>query len=720
MRFLCVAGFAALAACAASDRASPTDVTIAPIDGPVVLECDDWSRPDWLLVTRVVDALTGEPLTGARIHHCHERDQPPGGVFFDDGTWRADEFGFVRVPPCRQRADWFFVEQDGYGPIAAMGYLPSVVQLMPGVDLPVRVVDPLDRPIADAEVGLCLGCGHTPDVRVATADASGAAVVHCVETTARVIEESGIRDLYPRAAGFSGCYSGVKWRLGDPPKVLRPDFVPAVRGRVVSPTGVPLGGVAIGDRVLHRGPWTWSAADGTFCHIGREERNRELCVFAFGREYSLRPPAIDCPIEVLLPAAAPRQRALGRLRVTVRDGATGDAIANAVVDVWLPGLVHPGDPTGSEITDAHGVCLAPVPAGIVEVRVTDGASVPTFDTEVATFEVDPDAERDVTIRVARRVLRPIAVVEPWRDVVLVTASETVSLANSIREGAAVPLPAQGPFALVLHQLRESERRFVFASVPAGPLALRPFSPTRVRLRILDGHGQPVAARAALVTQAGQTPEEEEWYAAGADGAVVVPAEAVGCAFLRVEPLAAGVRSRTMHVSLPARGDDVVQELGDVTLPSADRPQLRIVGPDGVPARGGLLVLRPGLRAKGTIADDGGFDGLDLVPGDRLVHENESERRFTTRWSGQASWTLPDDRGEVQFEVVDAAGLQPLECVLLFGDRVVNEHEGALVLEAVPAGDVEIFVGARGCHSARVTLRLEPGERRNVRVALRRA
>jgi len=708
----------AVVGCSLPPRSAAADVTIEPIAGPVVLDYDE-SRLDWWMVARVVDALTGAPLAGARLHQANERNEPEGGVFFRDATWVADEFGFVRMPPSVRRSGWFIVEHDGYGPVAEMSSLTSVVSLMPGIDVPVRVVDAFDRPIAGAGVGLCLGCGHTPDVRIATADARGEAVLRCIEPTTRVTTESDIRDVYVRAPGFGPYYEDSKWRLGDPPLVARPEFIPVVRGRVVGPTGVPVAGVAIGGS-LHRGPWTWSSADGTFCHVGRESRGDWLQVRVQGREFQLRPPVDERPLEVALPAATLGERPHGRVRVVVRDAATDAPVPNAHIEAWVAGLVHPGDPLAGDSTDEQGICTVPAPAGRVDAHVHDAGEVPAFDPVATTVEVKADADSEATLRVVRRPVRLVTVIGAWEDLALVTAAEGVKVTTLVQQGIAVPLPAQGPFALVLDLgWRRSERRFFFASLPDGPISLRAFAPTRVSMRLVDEQGKPVAARAAIEEQPGSW-DDATWHTAGTDGVVVVPTDLVGCALLRVEPTD-DHRPRTLHLSLPQRNDEVVHTLGEVVLRStAQSPQLRLVDASGSPVSANLQVMRPGLVVESLpVGADGAFDALDLLSGDRLDCDANGQPRCSMLWTGQATWTLPAGAG-ITLEVVDAADLKPRDPVALCGERAYHEYEGSLVLDNLPSGAVEFFVGARGCDSARVTLRLAPGERRHVRVTLRRA
>lgn len=702
----------------------PAEIVVEPLAGPVLLD-KDASRTDWLMVVRVVDAITGAALTGARVHQVAEAEEPAGGRFHTDGTWSADEHGFVRVPRTGLRdSGWFFVEHDGYAPLAEMHYLAEVVGLAPGVDVPLRVVDPFDQPIAGARLGLCLGCGHTPDVRNATTGADGTASWPCVETAQRAggeFDGSGIHDAYLHASGFGGPYSDVAWRLGDGPATLRPDFVPDVHGRVIGPNGTPVAGVALGGS-LHRGPWTWSAADGSFRLVGRESRHDQLRIRAFGREHWLQPPRRERAIDVVLPVAECVARAHGRIAATVIDDATGRPIANAFVAAVLPGLVCPGDPTESGVTDANGACTVAVAAGLVDIHVEDSASPPAFDPDTRTSDVAAGRDTAVELRVRRRLLRTVTIAGEWNTLSLVTTDATTPVGDTVRAELPVPLPVHGRFALTLDEGRDTERRFVFVSAPVGPIELRAFAPTRVTARIVDEQGRAVAARVAVEQYGIVEPPDEAWTATDERGTAVVPTMRSGCTFLYVEPLgdASLLRPRAVHLTLPALGDGEVFALGDVVLRPRGRPQLRITNADGSAASGTLSALRPALSAGADLAADGGVDGLDLAIGDRLVFTPDAPRAaFSMVWTGHPVWTLPDDRATLRFEVVDQFGLRPAEATVLLGTRVVHEFQGQLVVEHVPAGDVELFVGGNGCHGARVLLHVHPGEQRAVPVALHR-
>jgi len=507
----------------------------------------------------------------------------------------------------------------------------------------------------------------------------------------------------------------LSWQVGDPPVLLRVLPVPDVRGRVVAPNGMPFARAAIGGS-LHRGPWTWTADDGTFVHRGRVEADDELLLRVHGREFWLHPSMLGASLEARLAPATLSPRAQGRLRVCVRDDGNDAPIEGALVQAGKPGLVHPGDPAPAEArgsTDAEGVAVVVAPAGAAEWEVV----VEGFETMVTTVDVAGDTEREVLVRLARQPLREVVVHGVHEGLTLETRRGKRRVRDGTQDSGLVSLPAHEPFVLVLHEPTGADRRFVFESLPDGAIVLRVFASTRARLRVVDEQGQLVPARVASAGAA-EFGDESEWHETGADGVVVVPTTLTGRAFLRVEPRAAERRARTLRLVLPPRGDDIEHAVGDVVLAAA--PPLRIVDAVGQPVAGTITVMRPGLLVGSLeIAADGGFDALDLQPGDRLIcAPRDRWRRVTRQWFGPTTWILPAP-GTIHIELVDEHGMQPLGGVAMLGDMAHYEHEGSLLLVEVPAGEVEILVGARGCTSARVTLQVSPGEVRVVRVVLRR-
>lgn len=218
---------------------------------------------------RVLDEATGEGIPGARIENWTEADTPHAEPWEDlrDGSWTTDRDGWALVPAF-DRAAWWFVEAPGYGPRAEMGFEDQRF-LARGVDFPIDVRDWRDRPVPGAVVEAFLGCGHTPNVRVATAGAGGRLVFPC-------IDPSHATDLWVRTPGLAG-RNDAYWG-GGPDElpveggihILRCDPSAVLEGRVLRADGTPAGGAVVGTRSAHRGPWTVADADGRFRLVGAQ------------------------------------------------------------------------------------------------------------------------------------------------------------------------------------------------------------------------------------------------------------------------------------------------------------------------------------------------------------------------------------------------------------------------------------------------------------------
>ena len=70
--------------------------------------------------------------------------------------------------------------------------------------------------------------------------------------------------------------------LGQLPTVLRADPGIAHRGVVVDPSGRPVAGASVGASTVHRGPWTRTAADGSFTLDDLDAGSKRVLVTALG------------------------------------------------------------------------------------------------------------------------------------------------------------------------------------------------------------------------------------------------------------------------------------------------------------------------------------------------------------------------------------------------------------------------------------------------------
>ena len=690
---------------------------------------------------RIVHALTQQPLPGALLYIVRERSHPTGGAFWCDSKWQADADGFVRFPGEDVPADcWVFVGADGFGTLAASKGLPThgdgVVELMPGVDWPLDVRDAFDRPLGGVDLGLCLGCGHTPDVRWVTSDLLGRAVLRGVEPAG--FGSSTNRDLYPRGAERSPEYQSHRWQLGDPPTRLRLPSSRFVRGAVRSPNGRPVPGIAItSDRRQHRGPWSRTDANGGFAPIACIEW---LVLQVGEREYTARPPAVADTFELTLPPAPlPSGQPKARVTVVVQDPA-GRPLPGCRVALWHVGI-HSADPAESVglTTDAAGQGVAEVVAGQLGLEVAAPTSTEVGATMFAEhrrdFVVGANAEERVVVALSPWSTMRIRAADGVETVTLVTQSDAWSFDLEPGVERRIAVPGDEPFALHaggVVGVDASTRFYAFPSPPGDVVEIAPWPPTPVRLRVLDAGGRPVAASVWLLDRNASNPSD----AVHTDGfgRAVVTTERFGCAFLRIEPDHPGPRRRDVHLGLPRRGEGPF-ELGDVVLP--DAPALRVLRADGSPGRGRCELRRPGLVITRPLAADGGWDGPALLAGDRVEVSLDDDQdgpapaagaptdvevlrlplAMTLR--GDGPWTLREGSARLRLTLVDDHGLFADDAVVLCGATAQRLQQHTVELQGLPAGACELFVGASSCDSAKVRVVLKEGEGRRLDVVLRR-
>lgn len=717
------------------------DVRIESLPGPLLHFATNGDEP---CSVRIVDALTARPLPGALLHIVRERTHPIGGEFWFESAWPADADGFVRLPGnAVPEHCWLFVGADGYGPLAAHERLPGFgdcVELLPGLDWPVDVRDVFDRPLGDVELGLCLGCGHTPDVRHATSDAAGRAVLRGVEPAG--FGTSTNRDLYPRGAGLAPEYHGRTWQLGDPPTQLRLPASRYVRGRVRSPNGRPLPGVAItSDRHQHRGPWSITDADGVFAPIAFVDA---LVIPLGERQYEVRPPAVAESFELTLPAAPlPTGQPKALVTVVVQDDG-GRPLPGCRVDLWHVG-VGSADPAEEVVvtTDADGQVVAELVAGELGLVVTPPTAAwatPAFGAHRLDVVVAAAAAQRLVVSLPRWPTMRVRATAEVRAVTLVTRTDEWPLAVTPGVESAIAVPGDEAFALrVEGAVAPAQTRYhVFAAPPRGVVAIAPEPATPLRLRVVDARGAPVAARVSLLDRNAREPQEAGHT--DADGRLVAATERVGCAFVRIEPDRPGLRCLELHVGLPRLGQGAF-DLGDVVL--SDAPALRVLRADGRPARGSCDVRRPGLGCVRRLADDGGWDGPAPRAGDRVavqIDDDVDGRQvdgrqasggggpdaapvwhvpFTATLQGDGPWTLRRGSARLHLTICDDYGLFADGALVLYGAEAERLSHHTVELRDLPAGVCELFVGARSCDSAKVRVTLRDGEERRLEVVLRR-
>ncbi len=225
---------------------------------------------------QVVDAATGEPVVGAEVLGVREVEVPVFGVTWSEARDVTDAEGWATLPPVtsKQEYQWLIVRAEGYGVAGQMdvprsdGWVVEPVALHPEVAAGVRVLDYLGRPVEGLHLGLCVGCGHTPDVASAVTDSSGHATLPGVGR-----EIDGIADVYPAGDGVLTDYLYVDWdaaRGGVYETVAEPGGT--LEGRLLRADGTPAVGYGVGVPERHRGPWTVTGEVGRFRCQGLKPR----------------------------------------------------------------------------------------------------------------------------------------------------------------------------------------------------------------------------------------------------------------------------------------------------------------------------------------------------------------------------------------------------------------------------------------------------------------
>lgn len=215
----------------------------------------------------VVDAATGDPVAGAEVLGVHEREAPVWGRLWSRVSATTDAEGRAHLPPPTEAEPygWRVVRAPGYAISGAME-VPREdggieVELSPSIPARVRLVDFLGRPLPLVHMGLCVGCGHTPDVEQHVTDREGWVTFHGVGAE----PSRGIADVYPVGDGVVTDYLGVDWdaaqeggftATGEPGATLT--------GTLLMPDGRPAAGYFLGTNGIHRGPWTETDDEGRF------------------------------------------------------------------------------------------------------------------------------------------------------------------------------------------------------------------------------------------------------------------------------------------------------------------------------------------------------------------------------------------------------------------------------------------------------------------------
>lgn len=697
--------------------------------------------------TRVVDAITGAPLREAEVLFIAENEHPMRGEMWLQMRATADADGFVRVRNIREgqpgfvKWNWAVVRAPGYGPIADINWMfDEQVVLAPSQALPVRVRDLRGQPVAGALVGYCIGCGHTPDLVSARTNAEGLVLLPDVDLLV------DIHDLYIEHPALHLGYDEPHWMPGLPPWDFFVEPGVASVGVVIDAAGKPVAGAYVGTRDVHRGPWTRTAADGSFQLYGSDHA-RDLFVQVGEREVRFeRPPQQPFRLELPPPNGEPTQNV--DLPQTPPDPHAQEVTFH-VVDRehrnleqaavrWVGPLPAKGEGRRDLYEHAATVPLSP---GRYDVFARGDDHTETR----ATIEVKPGAENVFELASAARptfFLRAVDLPDVGK-IELRTDGWRRDVTERVRSGTPIGAPEQ-LFCVVLHG--DHEQRRIIECTPeqaltAGTLRVRWFAPTLVEGRLVDAHGAALAGDVALVPIRDRVPEQLVDAESGPDGelervatagAFSLSTDADGLAFLVV--FAAGARlPRCVPVILPPRGDDAHVDVGAIVIGGAPRLVLQDV--NGEPLTNERVgLIRPGWHdvrdpAPMFPVDAGGeWFGPEPRAGDAIevrapVREGNTaagtpevrDLRALFPITGNGPWTLRLPAGELDLDVRDERGGSIAATVFVGGDYVTVR--GPTRVRRVPVGAQRLFVAAENRQSAIVEVTLVAGARPTVKVTL---
>lgn len=214
----------------------------------------------------VVDAKTGAPVPGARVHQVPEAAAPVWGAFWSaHDAAPTDPGGRTWLP--EGRPAWTIARADGYAPFGTgttpRQGAPLEIAMWPVVPAELEVLDFEGNPLPLVRLGVAVGCGHTPDVTAAFTDHVGRA------TLLAVGEEWDIADVFPVGPSVLTDYLDVDWSAatsGGYRTVALPGAT--LEGVLLQADGTPCVGYAVGQMQTHRGPWAITDERGRFLLYG--------------------------------------------------------------------------------------------------------------------------------------------------------------------------------------------------------------------------------------------------------------------------------------------------------------------------------------------------------------------------------------------------------------------------------------------------------------------
>ncbi len=692
---------------------------------PGTIPTDEEDRPTHV-VTRFVDARTGEPLPGAMLDAVTERTHPAPAQWPPVRRAVADGDGWarLRVDDIRDEFAWYLVGAPEHAGDMEMEPPGTVKRLLPGADVPVEVRDRFDRPVPGVHLGLILGCGHTPDVRTTVTDEHGRAVLEDVEP------DRG--DLWPTKRGYKSpddyLYFHPCWRPGDPPQVLRLTTGHWASGTVLDHEGRPAAGVRLVSHHRHRGPCGVADEQGRFLITGLDFRD-SLNIYGPDDDYLWGAEVSPTADRMVIRLPAPGEDVYGdphAVRVRVVDSVSGVGVEGVIVrairaDYACDDRERTNEKGHAELSlasgeyslgvedddgvfgSAHGRLVVPVPEGkraLLKVR-----RQPTVRVETEGFPDEELRKRD-----------------DFRTMILLaTERGDRDVTKLVLAGESVPVPADAPWAFFV-EVGDQELVVPGPETPSDePVVLRAPRPHEVRVRLEDEGGRPVPG----YVQLDRSPHWESKTAPViATANWRVSTHFTGGHYWLIARPADEERFQQMaiEIELPA-GEGGVVDAGTLRLRAANEPLLRVVHADGSPAANADVFLGNYSVYQYTELDENGelFESVTPLEGADLEISDPEQRHlpFEAHLEGSRPWTLVWPDGGLSLEVVDEED-RPLDegFVVLVDGAMVRASSARHEVRGLSAGEHEVVIAAPGRKARVLHLRLAKDELRELRVTLR--
>ncbi len=635
----------------------------------------------------VIDHRTRRPIADARVARVAETLSPLSGQFWSSFETRTDTEGFARIRAQDwSRGGWLFVLADGYAACAEMSMGGSLIELHKGVTVPFELRDFRNRPVSGAQLGLFVGCGHTPDVRTAKTDARGRGSLQGIKP--------GEGDLWPVGETLLSDYvdgPSSAWRKGDPITIIHCEPSEAVRGRVVDRNGKALAKMYVGAPRRHRGPWAETDADGRFTLLGA----------ALGTDLEIKDSAGksiawiaqnditgDLVVDSLKPkdaqpADASKEEPKRVIHVKIEGLDEGDDIRFRAVrradgfadfDLSYEGSLDFELPAGEYdfyAGERHGK-YAPAQAF---------AKIPASDQITLTLKKNPVKKNPVIL---------FAMVGPslGHGIDLIAGNRVMDIADAVALGDPIPVPPDGELAL---RLRIGSRMRVIPIPIDARGSGEPFSVawpdfTVIRFSVAAPDGSPSRAWACFAGS--DEADDAELKKVGSRETFELMSWSNHAAEIIVTP--EDPKFAPIHLRCTPHESRLVLDLGEQRLRYANRATLRVLDAEGFPYTGEIEIERGVVQL-----DEAGETRVWIDPDSEVVIPGVGAlAKYRTRLgAGQTLLKLPDTRLEIRAEGENGRRLKSFVVIV---DGEMTPVEGGLFRrDRLALGTHTIVVVAQG-------------------------